>query len=190
MLGYCVRTCATILVIYKTMGYEINTKSEGANAHADVRKLFAKKLIKIMIEHGYYPAKPGGKADATKLAHAAGVSRQMAYKYLNGEAIPNPVVLERISEWLNYPTKWLVNNEPDHLNLKSKSIDETLCKEIFKMMESQFIEKKLSADKLSSLIDVFMQIYNYAAATGSDIESRLKSAEQMVALLKKNPLNF
>lgn len=170
------------------MEYEINTPNKQINTHTEVRKLFATKLIKIMIDNGHYPAKPNGKADATKLAHVAGVSKQMAYKYLNGEAMPNPVVLEKISEWLNYPTKWLVNNEIDHFNLKSKRLDENLCKVIFNKMELQFIENKLSSEKFVSLTEAFMQIYSYAAATGTDPESRLKSVDQMIALLKKQPL--
>jgi transcriptional regulator with XRE-family HTH domain len=164
--------------------------TEQISTHSEVRKLFAKKLIKIMIDNGYYPAKPSGKADAIKLASIAGVSKQMAYKYLNGEAMPNPVVLEKIAEWLNCPSKWLVNNEDDHLNIKIKSIDEDLCKSIFNSMENQFIENSLSPDRFRFLIETFMQIYNYASNTGADLESKIKSAMQMIALLKKQPFNI
>lgn len=172
------------------MEYESNLVVEEVNHHIEVRRLFAEKLIKAMVEHGHYPAKPNGKADASKLAAVAGVSRQMAYKYLNGEAIPSTTVLEKISGWLGYPAKWLINCESDNFNLKTKHIDEPLCKAIFNMMENQFTANKLSHDKFSSLVDVFLQIYNYAAATGSDLESKIKSAEQMITLIKKQPLNM
>lgn len=172
------------------MENEIDTPAEQISSHTELRKMFADKLIKMMIDKGHYPAKPKGKADASKLADVAGVSRQMAYKYLNGEALPNSVALEKISAWLSCPAMWLVNNEPDHLNLNNKSIDEALCQAIFKKMEPQFIEDKLTADKLNLLVETFMQIYNYAVATGSDIDSKLKSAEQMIALLKKSHVVF
>ena len=153
------------------------------NPHSGVRKIFSEKLTKLMINHGYYPAKPKGKADASELAKAAGVSRQMAYNYLHGRALPGPEKKKKISTWLECQPRWLVEEDKENINLHT--IDEELCKTIFDKMEQLFIDNCETHEDFTFLVDAFIKIYNYACKLGRDSPSKLQAAEQMVALLKR-----
>jgi len=49
--------------------------------------------------------------DAAKLKAKARVSREMARRYLEGMAIPNPDPMKAIAEWLNVRVTWLRDGE-------------------------------------------------------------------------------
>ena len=165
------------------MGKKEDNLSPGQiNPHSELRKIFSEKLTKLMINHGYYPAKPKGRADAGELAKAAGVSRQMAYNYLHGRALPGPATLEKISSWLECKPKWLVEDDKESLSLHP--IDEELCKNIFDQMEPMFIDKCESHEDFIFLVDAFIKIYNCVCNLGHDSTSRLQATKQMVGLLR------
>jgi transcriptional regulator with XRE-family HTH domain len=77
-----------------------------------LRKAFGKRLTKLMIEKGYGTARGSLGADPIALQEAAKVvSRDMARRYLKGEAFPEPDRLYLIAKWLDVSPEWLAWGE-------------------------------------------------------------------------------
>ena len=76
------------------------------------KEAFSKRLIRAMRESSV-ARKSGTKhgVDATALKGVAGVSREMARRYLEGQAIPNPDPMKAIADWLGIRVAWLRDGE-------------------------------------------------------------------------------
>lgn len=83
---------------------EKNTESE--------REKFSKRLIERLLACGY-PAKRGAESgvDVAMLAKTAGVTREMASRYVTGKATPESDKLRKIAEWLNVRIAYLRDGE-------------------------------------------------------------------------------
>lgn len=72
------------------------------------KQAFSERLIRAMRESpGAVKAGTKHGVDAVALQNVAGVSREMARRYLEGMAIPNPDPMRAIADWLNVRVSWL-----------------------------------------------------------------------------------
>lgn len=76
------------------------------------KSAFSKRLIRAMRE-SEVARKSGTKhgVDAAALQRVANVSREMARRYLEGLAIPNPDPMKAIADWLDIRVAWLRDGE-------------------------------------------------------------------------------
>lgn len=75
---------------------------------SSTKKAFAERLVKAMLAAGHRSAR-GAKAgvDVGPLASAAGITREMARRYVLGEALPNSDRMDKIAGWLKLKMAWL-----------------------------------------------------------------------------------
>jgi len=76
------------------------------------KEAFARRLLEAMRELPV-AAKPGTKhgVNASALQKVAGVTREMARRYVEGMAIPNPDTMRLIADWLEVRVAWLRDGE-------------------------------------------------------------------------------
>jgi len=67
---------------------------------SEVAKGFARRLVALMESKGYVSKRNRSGVDVTALAKGAGVSYEMARRYVEGTAVPRPDVLRAIAAWL------------------------------------------------------------------------------------------
>lgn len=146
---------------------------------------FSKRLQQIIIDKGYPSPKSPNKANTQKLADAAGVSRQMAARYINGDAIPETKILRNISTWLECDLWWLLYG-------KVKKVDEIkskICPDIFKFILSEMrqliINKSTDQNEFNFLFDNIINIYNNISEIDAELESKKKSASIMINFIKQ-----
>lgn len=78
------------------------------------KQQFATRLVKAMRD-GHYLSRRGAASgvDVGPLARIAGVSREMARRYTEGGALPDPNRMQLIADWLQVRIAWLRDNEGD-----------------------------------------------------------------------------
>jgi transcriptional regulator with XRE-family HTH domain len=81
------------------------------------KKAFAGRLVKAMLAAGHRSSR-GAKAGVAvaELAEAAEITREMARRYVLGEAIPDTDRLDKIAGWLGVKVAWLRDGEPAPAN--------------------------------------------------------------------------
>lgn len=73
-----------------------------------VGERFSKRLLDLMEQRGKLTTRGTARGpDVRGLKNAAGVTREMVRRYLNGSAMPRPDHLRRIAEWLEVDAIWL-----------------------------------------------------------------------------------
>lgn len=70
---------------------------------SDAARSFSERLREAMIEKGYVSRRNKSGVDVSALARGAGTSYEMARRYVEGNAIPRPDVLDAIARWLRVP---------------------------------------------------------------------------------------
>jgi transcriptional regulator with XRE-family HTH domain len=80
----------------------------------NAKQQFAARLVKAMLD-GHYHSRRGAASgvDVGPLAKVANVSREMARRYTEGGALPDPNRMQRIADWLQVRIAWLRDNEGD-----------------------------------------------------------------------------
>lgn len=68
---------------------------------SEVAKGFARRLVALLESKGYVSRRNKSGVDVTALAKGAGVSYEMARRYVEGTAVPRPDVLRAIAVWLS-----------------------------------------------------------------------------------------
>jgi transcriptional regulator with XRE-family HTH domain len=73
---------------------------------------FAERLVQVMRDRGYLSQRGAQSGvDVGPLSKYAGVSREMARRYTEGSALPDPNRLQKIAQWLNVRPAWLRDGE-------------------------------------------------------------------------------
>jgi transcriptional regulator with XRE-family HTH domain len=87
---------------------------------------FAKRLNSVLQKEGYHSSRSKAGIEIGQLAKAAGVSYQMARKYVLGMALPDYHIIPKIAKWLNVSPSWLLFGEKDMVvpEIKSSSLVE------------------------------------------------------------------
>lgn len=87
---------------------------------------FSKRLNVLLQKEGYISSRSKAGVEIGQLAKVAGVSYQMARKYIIGEALPDYHIIPKIAKWLNVSPGWLLfgENEPIKPEFKSNSLIE------------------------------------------------------------------
>lgn len=136
---------------------------------------FSDRLVFAMKERGLNSPRGALKVQIQPLAEAAGVSHEMARRYLLGTAEPKSDDVKRtIATWLNVSYTWLLTGEgePDGTTIQAE-INATLLKDCINAV------KKAADDKGLTLTDdqvINTAIYLYE---GRDLEK----AASLVSLL-------
>lgn len=76
-------------------------------------KNFSKRLNSILKKEEYISKRPKAGVEISQIAKVAGVSYQMARKYVLGLALPDYHVIPRIAKWLNVTSSWLLFGEKE-----------------------------------------------------------------------------
>jgi transcriptional regulator with XRE-family HTH domain len=81
---------------------------------SSTKKAFAARLVKAMLAAGHRSMR-GAKAGVAvaELAAAAEITREMARRYVLGEAIPDTDRLDKIAGWLGVKVAWLRDGDAD-----------------------------------------------------------------------------
>lgn len=74
----------------------------------NLTRQFAHRLREAMIQAGFHSPRSTSGVSIHKLAEITGYSLQICRKYLRGEAIPEPVKLAEIANYLNISPGWLL----------------------------------------------------------------------------------
>lgn len=87
---------------------------------------FSKRLNALLQKEGYISTRSKAGVEIGQLAKVAGVSYQMARKYIIGEALPDYHIIPKIAKWLNVSPSWLLFGENESIvpELKSNSLIE------------------------------------------------------------------
>jgi len=154
------------------------------NKTEKLKEGFSKRLLQVMLDKGFMSPKSPTKANTQKLADACGVSRQMAARYLNADAIPDIKVLNNISDWLLCDPWWLLygNKKEDHRH--PSKISQDIFKFIVAEMRLLIAGKCADANDFGFLFDNIINIYNNVTEIEADLESKKKSAIIMIDFIK------
>ena len=145
---------------------------------------FSKRLTHSMLDRGYKSPKDQKKANTQRLADATGVSRQMAARYLNGDAFPDTQVLRSIADWLQCDPWWLLyGKKKDHQECAHK-ISADLFKFIVCEMRATITKRASNALDYSYLFDSVIEIYNNIIEIEGEIEVKKNSAMIMINFIK------
>lgn len=159
----------------------INKKTE------KIKLGFAKRLMQVMLDHGFVSPKYPKKANTQKLADASGVSRQMAARYLNGDALPDTKVLSNIADWLTCDPWWLLygskKQEPN--NKPTGKLSEEIFLYIVSEMRELIALKAHNATSFNDLFDNIISIYSNVLEIDSGLEAKKKSAAIMINFIKR-----
>lgn len=145
---------------------------------------FSKRLQQIMLDNGFQSPKAANKANTQRLATASGVTRQMAARYLNGDAIPETRVLHDISNWLKCDPWWLLYGNKKGAQEAPNKIDYDIFKYILSEMRMLIVKRSADPDDFSFLFDNIINIYNNVTEIEADPESKKKSASIMIDFIK------
>lgn len=87
---------------------------------------FAKRLNSLLQKEGYVSNRSKAGVEIGQLAKVAGVSYQMARKYVLGMALPDYHIIPKIAKWLNVSPSWLLFGENEFVvpEIKSASLIE------------------------------------------------------------------
>jgi len=80
---------------------------------ADFVNNFSKRLNTLLQKKGYTSTRSKAGIQIHQLAQAAGVSYQMARKYILGMALPDYHIVPKIAKWLNVSPSWLLFGEKE-----------------------------------------------------------------------------
>jgi transcriptional regulator with XRE-family HTH domain len=76
------------------------------------KKAFGERLAGAMLDRGYRSSRGARSGvDVNELRQRARVSREMARRYVEGEAVPDLERVVRIAEWLGVRVAWLLYGE-------------------------------------------------------------------------------
>lgn len=137
-----------------------------------------------MLDKGFVSPKSPNKANTQKLADASGVTRQMAARYLNGDAIPETTVLNNISNWLMCDTWWLLYGSKKVSQEAPNKISSEIFKFILNEMRLLITKKSDDPDDFNFLFDNIINIYNNITEIEADLDSKKKSASIMIDFIK------
>src|SRR3990167_1136790 len=87
---------------------------------------FSKRLKALLQKEGYVSSRSKAGIEIGQLDKIAGVSYQMARKYILGMALPDYHIIPKIAKWLNVSPSWLLFGEKELImpELKSSSLIE------------------------------------------------------------------
>ncbi len=88
---------------------------------ADFLQSFSKRLSSVLQKEGYSSKRSRAGVEINKLADVAGVSYQMARKYVLGMALPEYHIIPKIARWLNVSSSWLLFGEKEPIKPEHKS---------------------------------------------------------------------
>lgn len=78
----------------------------------NAREAFASRLVQAMLENGYRSARNAKSGvDVGPLGKVAKVTREMARRYTEGTALPDPDKMQAIASWLGVRMAWLRDGE-------------------------------------------------------------------------------
>lgn len=86
----------------------------------------AERLREAMIDAGHAARRGAAHGcDPIALAKAVAVTKEMARRYLTGEALPGPDKEKRIADWLGINIAWLRDNTPPKVRLPKEARQDT-----------------------------------------------------------------
>jgi transcriptional regulator with XRE-family HTH domain len=69
---------------------------------------FSGRLVRLLIQNGYASRSAATGVKVRELAEMAGCSFEMARRYTSGNALPDPIAIKTIAEWLKVDPGWLL----------------------------------------------------------------------------------
>lgn len=154
------------------------------NKTEKLKEGFSKRLLQVMLDKGFESPRTPTKANTQKLADASGVSRQMASRYLSGDAIPVTDILHNISDWLMCDPWWLLYGSKKDEILSPNKMSPEIFKFIIMEMRALIANKANNPDEFGFLFDNIINIYNNVTEIDADLESKKKSAAIMIDFIK------
>lgn len=141
-----------------------------------VKDAYSDRLRKAMRHRGYVSTRASSGVDMIALANAAGVSREMARKYVDGKSIPRADVQELICNWLKISQQWLQYGDGQMERISAGEIDRAKMRDCFIAVTRA--EKELGC-KLTPGQEMDLAIHLYY----NEDDNNIKKIESIIKML-------
>ncbi len=151
---------------------------------------FSKRLNESLLKGGYSSIRSKSGIGMAELAKVAGVSFQMATKYVSGLALPNCHIVLKIATWLNVSPTWLLFGE-----IEKPASAQTLSKSNTSI-EIEFELLKYILNKFSFLLQPISsqdKIANYMAGViydASHINANHETIKNIIDMMVSSATNL
>jgi transcriptional regulator with XRE-family HTH domain len=143
---------------------------------------FSKRLNSLLQKEGFNLNRSKAGIDVVQLAKVAGVSYQMARKYVLGLALPDYQIVPKLAKWFNVSPGWLLFGEEDPVEPEFKSttsieIESELLKYI--LQKCAFLFPQMS--EIDKVINFIVGVIYDASHIDTDNKTTLKIIDMMLA---------
>jgi transcriptional regulator with XRE-family HTH domain len=146
------------------------------------RQLFAKRLVDSMITQGHTSSGKLG-IDIKELANVTGASYQMARKYALGLVLPDLIVFEKLSSWLEVSPSWLLfGNEPiDNVHTRNSSSKISIDIDLLKYILNKSVFLFSLSDNPETITNFLIDTIYDAVNINADLTTIHKIVDSMIA---------
>jgi len=143
---------------------------------------FSERLNTLLQKEGYASNRSKAGVEITQLAKVAGVSYQMARKYVLGMALPDYYVVPKIAAWLKVSPGWLLFDEYEVAETELKSNPQIVIDvELLKYILNKCIVFFPSINHPEKIINFIVSIIYDASHINTDPKTILKIIDMMLS---------
>lgn len=155
------------------------------NDRETLTRNFSSRLIRLLIQNGYTSRSASTGVKVKELAQHAGCSFEMARRYTNGTALPDPLAIKNIANWLNVEPGWLLfgsTQEEFHSTNDALTLNKQELNVLLEKIIPVYLKKEVSLlNDLSQLHDFFSDVIADFTRLHAPLNLKLKLLETSIS---------